>query len=211
MSHDLEQLYPFLGEPAARGDDDLIASTEAKIDEAAQLRRHCLEHYHAALTGCAAAIAQRLADGGRIFSFGNGGSSTDAAALAAAFTRCSRSRPTTATALCDVETITALANDVSFDVVFARQLDTLARPSDVVVALSTSGNSTNVIRALAQARERRALTVGFAGNDGGQMASEGCLDHLFVVPSASVHRIQEAQTTLYHVLAELTAQAWANR
>jgi D-sedoheptulose 7-phosphate isomerase len=98
--------------------------------------------------------------------------------------------------------LTALANDVSFDVVFARQLAAFARPEDMAFGLSTSGGSSNVLRAFDEARSRGMLTVGLAGYDGGKMRDAG-LDHLFVVPSPSVHRIQEAQTTLYDVLWEL--------
>jgi D-sedoheptulose 7-phosphate isomerase len=101
-----------------------------------------------------------------------------------------------------------LGNDVGFDVVFARKLAAMGRAGDIAVAVSTSGGSENVIRALEQARRLGLLTVGLAGYDGGRMA-EAALDFLFAVPSSSVHRIQEAQTTLYHVLwtlvqAELT-------
>ena len=103
--------------------------------------------------------------------------------------------------------VTALSNDVGFEVVFARQLAAFARPGDVAVGLSTSGGSANVLAAFAEARRLGLVTVGFAGYDGGRMAeaaAAGAIDHLFVVPSASVHRIQEAQTTTYHVLWELT-------
>jgi D-sedoheptulose 7-phosphate isomerase len=99
----------------------------------------------------------------------------------------------------DVAVLTALGNDVGFDVVFARQLAAMGRPGDIALATSTSGGSENVLRALDEAKRRGILTVGLAGYDGGRMADAG-LDYLFAVPSSSVHRIQEAQTTLYHVL-----------
>ena len=107
--------------------------------------------------------------------------------------------------------LTALANDVGFDVVFARTLAAAARAGDIAFGLSTSGSSENVVRGLAAARERGLLTVGTAGYAGGAMAeaaARGQIDHMFVVPSASVHRIQEAQTTMYHVLWELVQHAW---
>jgi D-sedoheptulose 7-phosphate isomerase len=109
----------------------------------------------------------------------------------------------------DVAVVTALANDVGFDVVFARQLAAFAKPGDIAVGLSTSGNSDNLIRAFEEASRRGLLTVGLAGYEGGKMAETDTIDHLFVVPSASVHRIQEAQTTTYHVLWELTQAALA--
>ncbi len=102
----------------------------------------------------------------------------------------------------DVAVLTALGNDVGFDVVFARQVAAMGRPGDIALAVSTSGGSENVLRALEEAKRRGLLTVGLAGYDGGRMA-EADLDFLFAVPSSSVHRIQEAQTTLYHVLWSL--------
>jgi D-sedoheptulose 7-phosphate isomerase len=107
----------------------------------------------------------------------------------------------------DVAVVTALANDVGFDVVFARQLGAFGRPGDIAVGLSTSGNSDNLVRAFEEASRRGLLTVGLAGYEGGKMAELDTIDYLFVVPSSSVHRIQEAQTTVYHVLWELTQAA----
>ena len=103
--------------------------------------------------------------------------------------------------------VTALANDVGFDVVFARQLAAFGRPGDIAVGLSTSGNSDNLVRAFEEASRRGLLTIGLAGYEGGKMAELDTIDYLFVVPSSSVHRIQEAQTTVYHVLWELTQVA----
>ena len=103
--------------------------------------------------------------------------------------------------------VTALANDIGFDVVFARQIAAFGKPGDIAVGISTSGNSANVIRACDEAARRGLLTVGLAGYNGGAMAEAASIAHLFVVPSSSVHRIQEAQTTLYHVLWELIQEA----
>ncbi len=87
--------------------------------------------------------------------------------------------------------------------VFARQIAAFGRPGDIAVGLSTSGNSANLIRAFDEAARLGMVTVGLAGYDGGRMAEADTIEHLFVVPSASVHRIQEAQTSIYHVLWEL--------
>jgi len=156
------------------------------------------------LEACARATAERFSAGGRLLTFGNGGSSTDAAAVAGVFLAGGQgARPLPALTLtADVAVLTALGNDVGFDVVFARQVAAMGRPGDIALAVSTSGGSENVIRALDEARRRGLLTVGLAGYDGGRMAETG-LDFLFAVPSSSVHRIQEAQTTLYHVLWSL--------
>jgi D-sedoheptulose 7-phosphate isomerase len=168
------------------------------------------------MAACATAMAERFAAGGRLFSFGNGGSSTDAEAVAGQFLAPAGSaRPLPAMALTrDVATLTALANDVSFEVVFARPLAANGRPSDIAFGLSTSGGSRNVLCAFVEARRVGMLTVGLAGYSGGTMAeaaARGEINHLFVMPSDSVHRIQEAQTTTYHVLWELVQLALAGR
>jgi D-sedoheptulose 7-phosphate isomerase len=214
---ELAALYPFL-EPA-RGDPaavlaDVTRSTAEKIEEIGRLRAAVAEAEAARIAACGMAMAERFASGGRLHTFGNGGSSTDAAALAALFVAPGAGyRPLPAVSLTDdVATLTALANDVGFEVVFARQLAAAARPADVALGLSTSGGSANVLRGFTAARERGLLTVGLAGYSGGPMAeaaARGEIDHLFVMPSASVHRIQEAQTTTYHVLWELVQRALA--
>jgi D-sedoheptulose 7-phosphate isomerase len=102
----------------------------------------------------------------------------------------------------DVATVTAVGNDVGFGMAFSRQLIPLGRAHDVAIAISTSGSSDNLIAGLEEARRRRMLTVGIAGYDGGRMAQLGWLDHLFVVPSDYIPRIQEAQATTYHLLLE---------
>jgi D-sedoheptulose 7-phosphate isomerase len=102
--------------------------------------------------------------------------------------------------------VTAPCNDIGTDVLFARQLGAFGRPGDIAVGLSTSGNSANLLRAFDEASRRGMLTIGLAGYAGGKMAELPGIDYLFVAPSVSVHRIQEAQTTIYQVLWELTAQ-----
>ena len=197
-------LYPFLS--AGTGDAEsviaaAVRSTADKALESAALRQQVLDRFGTSLAACAAAMSAAFAAGGRLFTFGNGGSSTDALALARLFAAAGLP------AMCltsDAALLTALSNDVSFEVVFSRQLAALGRAGDMAVALSTSGGSANVARGLGEARRLGMLTAGFAGSGGGRMAQDGLADHLFVVPSASVHRIQEAQTTLYHVLRELT-------
>ena len=185
--------------------EDVRRSTEAKAREIIALRDTLQTTLGPRLRAAAGAVARALATGGRLLSFGNGGSATDAQAVAALFTRPPHGRPLPAIALPgDAATVTALANDVGFDNVYARQLAAYAAPGDVALGLSTSGNSANVIAALTEARRRGLCTVGLSGYEGGRMAECGAIEHLLVVPSASVHRIQEAQTTLYHVLWELT-------
>ncbi|MCF6469646.1 SIS domain-containing protein [Nonomuraea sp. MG754425] len=193
-----ETLYPFL----RRDPLDLTASTAAKARESLELRLRVLGELGPALEACAVAVAGALRGGGRLFAFGNGGSSTDAGSVAGLFTGFGLPA---LSLTCDTALVTALGNDVGFEVVFARQLAAIGGPGDVAVALSTSGGSANVLLGLAEARRLGMVTVGFAGSGGGRMAAERLAEHLFVVPSESVHRIQEAQATLYHVLADLVA------
>jgi D-sedoheptulose 7-phosphate isomerase len=211
MSDDLEALYPFL----YSGTSDLTAvldqvraSTVAKAAEIGDLRRAVAERDGARIEACAREAAARFAAGGRLFAFGNGGSATDAAQLATLFLNPDRDTPPLpAFGLAnDTSVVTALANDVGTEVVFARQLAAFARAGDIAVGLSTSGNSENLLRAFDEASRRGMLTIGLAGYDGGRMAELDSIDYLFVVPSSSVHRIQEAQTTTYQVLCQLTAE-----
>jgi D-sedoheptulose 7-phosphate isomerase len=156
-------------------------------------------------------MASAFGSGGRLLAFGNGGSSTDAQDLASLFlSPAGDARPLPAFGLTnDIAVVTALSNDIGFDVVFARQLGAFGRSGDIAVGLSTSGNSANLLRAFDEAARKGMLTVGIAGYDGGKMAELDTIDYLFVVPSPSVHRIQEAQTTLYHALWELSLAALA--
>jgi len=190
-------LYPFI-----EGDErdatlllaDLASSAEAKASRSHGLRAATLEAFSAEIDEIAAEMARRFRRGGRLFSFGNGGSATDAASFSALFTSPPRGRALPARSLAaDEATLTALGNDVGFELVFSRQLIAYSRPGDLAVGFSTSGNSDNVMRAFGEARRRGLLTVGLAGYDGGQMAACGDLDHCLVVRSDSVHRIQETQ------------------
>jgi D-sedoheptulose 7-phosphate isomerase len=205
----LNALYPFL----YRDDDDPDAlldqvrrSTEEKAREIVALREALAERHGPQLVECARVLADRFRAGARLYTFGNGGSSTDAQDLAQLFLYPPPpARPLPARALTqDAAVMTALSNDISFDVVFARQLAALARPGDVAIGLSTSGGSRNALAAFDEAARCGLTTVGLCGNDGGLMAELSSIDHLFVVPSPSVHRVQEAQTTIYHILWELT-------
>jgi D-sedoheptulose 7-phosphate isomerase len=103
----------------------------------------------------------------------------------------------------DPSVLTALANDVGFERVFARQIAAFARAGDVALGISTSGSSENVVAGIAEAKRRGLVTIGLVGGDGGRLARASDVDFLLVVPSDSVHRIQEVQATLYHLLQEL--------
>jgi len=210
----MESLYPFLY--ADKTDlsavmDQVRASTVAKAAEILELRRTIAARDGARLEACARDAAARFDAGGRLFAFGNGGSATDAQQLATLFLNPDRGvHPLPAFGLAnDTSVVTALCNDIGVEVVFARQLAAFGGRNDIAVGLSTSGNSGNLLRAFDEASRRGMLTIGLAGYDGGKMAELDSIDYLFVAPSASVHRIQEAQTTTYQVLWELTAAALA--
>jgi D-sedoheptulose 7-phosphate isomerase len=204
----IHTLYPFLYAGRGAGEGHVNGSTEGKAAEIVRLREQLAELYADRIAECAEAMAARFAAGGRLFTFGNGGSSTDAQEVATTYLHPWHGRPLPALSLTsDIALVTALSNDVGFEVVFARQVAALGRPGDIAFGLSTSGGSANLVQAFEEAWGRGMLTVGLAGYEGGrlaELAEAGVLDHLFVVPSRSVHRIQEAQTTIYHVLWEVT-------
>jgi D-sedoheptulose 7-phosphate isomerase len=211
----VESLYPFLYAAPADLDavlEEVRRSTADKAGEIVALRREVLERDADRLAACAEAMAASFAAGHKLLTFGNGGSSTDAQDVATTFLHpASVRRPLPALSLTsDIAVVTALSNDIGFEVVFARQIAAFGRSGDIAMGLSTSGNSDNLVRGFEEASRRGLITVGLAGYDGGRMAELDTIDHLFVVPSTSVHRIQEAQTTVYHVLWELTQSALAN-
>ncbi|HEY4018915.1 MAG TPA: SIS domain-containing protein [Pseudonocardiaceae bacterium] len=210
---EVESLYPFLYADTSNIDavlQEVRRSTVDKANEIMALRRQVLAADGVRLTECAKDMAERFAAGGRLLTFGNGGSSTDSQDMASLFLSPGSGTPLPAFGLTnDIAVVTALSNDIGFDVVFSRQVAAFGRAGDIAVGLSTSGNSANLLRAFDEAARRGLLTVGIAGYDGGKMAELDSIDYLFVVNSASVHRIQEAQTTIYHALWELTRDALA--
>lgn len=198
-------LYPFLG----RGEQCLDAAEEAvrasmrrKLEELDRLRKAAFERNAAALEAAAGAIAERVAGGGRLLAFGNGGSATDATDLALDCVQPPAGlAPVPALSLAaEPASLTALVNDIGVESMFARQVIALARPQDVAVAFTTSGGSANILAALAEARRRGMLTLAFAGYDGGRIVREGLADHALLVQSDHIPRIQEVQAALYHTL-----------
>ncbi|MDP4251754.1 MAG: D-sedoheptulose 7-phosphate isomerase [Bacteroidota bacterium] len=142
--------------------------------------------------------------GHRIYFAGNGGSAADAQHLAAEFSgRFYKDRlALPAEALhCNTSYLTAVANDYSYDEIYARLIKGIAHRGDILVGLSTSGNSTNIVRAFEAAREKGVITVGFTGESGGKMKTIS--DYLFNVPSGDTPRIQESHILLGHIVCEL--------
>ena len=137
---------------------------------------------------------------GRVLALGNGGSATDATDLVADLERAGRAA---IDLTADPAILTAIANDVGVEAIFARQVIAYGREGDALVALSTSGGSGNVISALAEARRRGMVTIALVGYDGGQIAADALADHVVITRSQHIPRIQEAQASAYHVMCEL--------
>jgi D-sedoheptulose 7-phosphate isomerase len=213
MSETTGFLYPFI---EAEEDDaealltDLAASARDKAHESSALQRSTVSDCAAMISAAGTQLATRFRAGGRLYSFGNGGSSTDAATFAALFAQPVSGRPLSALNLAaDQAVVTALGNDVGFELVFSRQLIAHARSTDVAVAFSTSGNSADLLTALREASNRGLMTIGFAGYTGGEMAESDAVDHCFVVRSQSIHRIQESQALLGYQLWATTQRCLA--
>jgi D-sedoheptulose 7-phosphate isomerase len=203
-------LYPFLGEQEHDLDAvlaDVAASAMAKGEEASALREQTLADGAGTLRAAATELRGAFDAGGRLLALGNGGSATDAMDVVADFagppatTGWPARRALDLTA--DTAILTAIANDIGTEAIFARQVIAYGRPGDVLLALSTSGNSLSVLDALAEARRRGLTTVAFVGYDGGRVAAEDLADHVVITRSQHIPRIQEAQATAYHVLREL--------
>jgi len=201
-------LYPFLAEQETDAESvlaDVRASVLLKAEEVAALRVQTLSDGRDELAAIAAALRTALDRGGRLLVFGNGGSATDAMD-AAADMRCPPHGWPARPALDlteDSSILTAIANDVGTDLIFSRQVIAHGREGDVLLALSTSGNSANVIMALEEARRRSLVTVAMVGYGGGRVAAEALADHVVVTRSENIPRIQEAQASAWHVLREL--------
>jgi D-sedoheptulose 7-phosphate isomerase len=150
------------------------------------------------------AMAEGFRRGATLWVMGNGGSATDAAHVAVEFCHpiIEKRRPLRAVALtADTALVTAISNDRDFAKIFADQLTILARPGDMALGLSTSGQSPNLVQAMERAKDLGLMTLAFTGKDGGRLVD--LVDHCFVVPSFSIHRIQETHVALYHVVWDL--------
>lgn len=201
-------LYPFLGQEKQETEsvlEQVAASIRMKVEDDAALRNQVLQQETENIAAATQSIQQRIARGGKLILFGNGGSATDANDWAIDCVcpppGC-RAIPAISLSL-EPANITAIANDVGTEVVFLRQLIAHARPDDVAIGISTSGGSRNVIAALEEARKRGLLTIGLLGYDGGEIVRRGLADHAIVVRSDYIPRIQEVQASVYHTMREL--------
>jgi D-sedoheptulose 7-phosphate isomerase len=207
-------LYPFLAEDE---DDleavvaDVRASVRMKAAEVGALRTQTLGDGRGTLVAAAAELRAAFASGGRLLALGNGGSATDAMDVVADFRDPPAGSGWPARPALDLTEdaaiLTALANDIGVEAIFSRQVIAHGRPGDVVLAMSTSGGSANVILALEEARRRGLRTIALVGYDGGRILADGLADHVVVSRSEHIPRIQEAQASAYHVLRELVEVA----
>ncbi len=198
-------LYPFLAEREDNLEqvlDDVRSSVLMKAEEVGALRGQTLSENAETLGRAAAELRDAFERGGTLFALGNGGSATDAMDVVADFRAAGRRAVDLAD---DPGIITAIANDIGIEAVFSRQIIAYGREADVLLAISTSGNSVNVIDALAQARRQQLMTIALVGYDGGRIEAEKLADHVVVTRSQHIPRIQEAQASAYHALLELAA------
>ena len=181
-----------------------LALVVKHLRDGADTYRRLAEEQAQAVLEAGRLIAESLRKGGTIFLFGNGGSAADAQHIAAEFVGRFRHerRPRPAIALTtDSSALTAIANDYGFEQVFARQLRALGQKGDIAIAISTSGNSANVLAAVHVAKELGLAALGFTGGDGGKLKSE--CDLAIVVPSTDVAHIQEGHIACFHALGDV--------
>jgi len=182
--------------------DSLQLNVQADIDAHRQAVE-CVAAMEDRLTEAANLVAQTFANGGKVLVCGNGGSASDAQHFAAELTgryqKDRRGYPAVALTT-DTSALTSIGNDYGFEEIFARQIQALSRPGDLLVAISTSGNSANVLRAVEYARENNIRTIGLLGRDGGKLAS--MVDIALTINVDSTARIQEAHILMLHIICE---------
>jgi D-sedoheptulose 7-phosphate isomerase len=204
--------YPFLHEERSSDGklmEDLGFSLLEKARESAEVKTKFFADNKDAILSASLRMAKAFHRGGKLLVCGNGGSATDAQHIAVEFMHPITVGRKALPAICltnDMAMMTAVANDVGFADVFTRQIIALGNEGDVLLAISTSGNSKNLMHAFATARRMRMTTIGFAGSNGGEMselATAGLLDFCLTVPTASIHRIQETHVALYHIMWDM--------
>ncbi len=204
--------YPFLHEDERKSPElteELRFSLLEKVRESDEVRARFFEDNKDAILAASLQMAKAFHRGGKLLVCGNGGSATDAQHIAVEFMHPITVGRKALPAIClnnDMAMVTAVANDVSFADVFVRQIIALANKGDVLIGISTSGNSENLLHAFKTARRIGLVSIGFAGDEGGkmeEMKTQGLLDFCFTVPTTSIHRIQESHVTLYHIMWDM--------
>ncbi len=204
--------YPFLHDDTAKSQelmDELRFSLMEKARESVEVKTTFFETNKDRILDASLALAKAFHQGRKLLVCGNGGSSTDAQHIAVEFMHPITVGRRALPAICltnDMAMVTAVANDVGFQDVFSRQIIALGGAGDVLLGISTSGNSENLVHAFETARRMKLTTIGFAGDDGGkmiEMSGRGLLDFCLTVPTSSIHRIQETHVTLYHIMWDM--------
>lgn len=209
MSDHLNSLYPFLsGEKKDSKSENtaLLESVKQKSQHSLDTKAAFFKKNAQALVDAAQAVADIYRNGQKLFSMGNGGSSCDASHFAVEFQHpVTAGRPALPAYNLTIDTafFSAVSNDVGVKHVFARQVEAHGRPGDGLVGFSTSGNSENLMAGFRKAKELGLVTIGFAGDTGGDMKSSGLVDHCLVVETDSIHRVQETHVACYHILWDL--------
>src|SRR5215467_499462 len=204
--------YPFLHDEQKDPQklmEDLGFSLLEKARESVEVKSRFFADNKDTILAASLQMAKAFHRGRKLLVCGNGGSATDAQHVAVEFMHPITVGRKALPAIClnnDMAMVTAVANDVSFADVFVRQIIALGNEGDVLIAISTSGNSENLLHAFQTARRMKLITIGFAGNDGGkmeEMKAQGVIDYCLTVPTSSIHRIQESHVTLYHIMWDM--------
>lgn len=206
--------YPFLHDQQKEPGDlmaDMTFSLLEKVRESVEVKTAFFEANKETIIAASLDLARAFHSGHKLLVCGNGGSSTDAQHVAVEFMHPITVGRKALPAIClanDMAMVTAVANDVGFNEVFSRQVIALGTAGDVLLGISTSGNSENLLHAFSTARRMKIKTMGFAGDDGGKMAAASAsddklIDYCLTVPTSSIHRIQESHVALYHIMWDL--------
>lgn len=196
--------------PAPEGVLDFQKKIRTQIEENISLNRSLLDDtFLNSVEACAGYFTTALKSGGKILFCGNGGSAADSQHLAAELVvrlRGSFNRPSLPAIALTVNSsvLTAAGNDFGFNAIFSRQVESIGQPGDALVAISTSGNSLNIIEAVKTAREKEIKTIGFLGGSGGALA--GLVDLPLIIPSPTTARIQEAHILIGHIICQLVEE-----
>ena len=204
--------YPFLHEDETKPQElmeELRFSLMEKARESIEVKSRFFEDNKDTILAASLEMARSFHRGRKLLVCGNGGSATDAQHIAVEFMHPVTVGRKALPAIClnnDIAMVTAVANDVGFDDVFSRQIIALGKEGDILLGISTSGNSENLLHAFETARRMKLIKVGYAGGDGGkmdEMRARGLIDFCLTVPTSSIHRIQESHMTLYHIMWDM--------
>lgn len=204
--------YPFLHDDNTKSQDlmkQLRFSLLEKARESVEVKSAFFEANADTILAASLALAKVFHRGRKLLVCGNGGSATDAQHVAVEFMHPITVGRKALPAICltnDMAMVTAVANDVGFNDIFTRQIIALGAEGDLLLGISTSGNSDNLVHAFETARRMKLITIGFAGDDGGkmlEMSGRGVLDYCLTVPTSSIHRIQETHVAMYHIMWDM--------